>query len=62
MKAILRRKISRPFLAKFLPASILGVFPGYYQRALLDESGMIRVQMMNAQYIRKWSQCLERLA
>jgi len=33
------------FLAKFPPASLLGVSVGIYQRALVDESGMIRTQM-----------------
>jgi len=33
------------FLAKFLPASLLGVSAGICQRALVDESGMIRTQM-----------------
>jgi hypothetical protein len=42
---ILRRKNSRPFLDKFLPASLLIVSSVYCQRALVDESGMIRTKM-----------------
>jgi hypothetical protein len=33
------------FLVKFLPASLIGVFAGIFQRALVDKSGMIRTQM-----------------
>jgi hypothetical protein len=33
------------FLAKFLPASLLGASAGICQKALVDESGMIRTQM-----------------
>jgi hypothetical protein len=33
------------FLAKFLPALLLGVSSGICQRAVVDESGMIRTQM-----------------
>jgi hypothetical protein len=32
------------FLAKFLPASLLGISAGICYRALVDESGMIRTQ------------------
>jgi hypothetical protein len=40
------RKIpAETFLAKFVPASLLGVSAGICQRALVDESGMIRTQM-----------------
>jgi hypothetical protein len=42
MKEILCRQNTRSFLAKFLPASLLGVSDGYCQRALVDESVMIR--------------------
>jgi hypothetical protein len=45
MKEILRRQNSRPFLAKFLPASLPGVSPNICHTALVDESGMIRTQM-----------------
>jgi hypothetical protein len=40
---MLHRQNSRPSLAKFL--LLLGVFAGYCQRDLVDESGMIRIQM-----------------
>jgi hypothetical protein len=33
------------FFAKFAPALLLGVSVGIYQRALVDESGVIRTQM-----------------
>jgi hypothetical protein len=46
---ILRRQKSRIFLVKFLPASPISVYVGYCQRALVDESGMIRTQMGKAQ-------------
>jgi hypothetical protein len=36
---------SQTFLTKFLPASLLGMFTGYYQRALVGESRMITTQM-----------------
>jgi hypothetical protein len=49
MKEILRRQNLRPFNAEFSPASLLGVFACYCQRDLVDESGMIRTQMGNAQ-------------
>jgi hypothetical protein len=49
LKEILCRQNSRPFLPKFLPASLLGVSAGYCQRALVDESGIIRNQVGNAQ-------------
>jgi hypothetical protein len=49
MKEMLRWNNSRPFLAKFLPAYLLYVSAGYCQRALVDESGMIRIQMGHAQ-------------
>jgi hypothetical protein len=45
MKEILRRQNSRTFLAKFLPASLLGVSVGICKGALVDESGMIRTLM-----------------
>jgi hypothetical protein len=35
-------------LVKLLPTSLLGVSAGYYQTALVEESGMIRTQMENA--------------
>jgi hypothetical protein len=35
----------RAFLAKLLPASLLDVSAGIFQRALMDESGIIRTQM-----------------
>jgi hypothetical protein len=37
MNEILRRRNSRLFLAKFLPASLLGVSIGFYQIALVNE-------------------------
>jgi hypothetical protein len=45
MKEILRRQNSRPFLTKFLPGPLLGASVGYCQRALVDESRIIRTQM-----------------
>jgi hypothetical protein len=36
---------SRTFLAKFLPASLLGVSDCICQRALVDKTGMIRTQV-----------------
>jgi hypothetical protein len=38
-------KIQWPFLAQFLPDSLLGASAGNCQRALVNESGMIRTQM-----------------
>jgi hypothetical protein len=49
MKHILRRKLSLLFLAELHPASLLGASNGYCQTTLVDESGMIRNQMGNAQ-------------
>jgi hypothetical protein len=49
MKQIRRRQNTLQFLAKFLAASVLGVSASYCQRALVDESGMIRTQRRNAQ-------------
>jgi hypothetical protein len=45
MKRDTCRLTARTFIAKFHPASLLGVFAGYCQRALASESGMIRTQM-----------------
>jgi hypothetical protein len=45
MAEIFHRLNSRISLAKFLPASLLGVFVGIWRRALVDESGMIKIQM-----------------
>jgi hypothetical protein len=45
MTKILRRQNKRKFLAKFLHASLLGIFAGIFQTALVDESGMIRTQI-----------------
>jgi hypothetical protein len=42
MKEILRRQYTRTFVAKFLPASLLDVSADNCQRALVDESGMIK--------------------
>jgi hypothetical protein len=42
MKEILSQQNSRQFLAKLIPDSLLGVSSGYFKRALVDESGMIR--------------------
>jgi hypothetical protein len=36
---------SKTILAKFLPASLLGVYAGYCQRALIGEAGVIRTQV-----------------
>jgi hypothetical protein len=36
---------SRTLLAKFIPASLLGIPASICQRALANESGMIRTQM-----------------
>jgi hypothetical protein len=44
MKEILCRKNSQPFLTKFLLLHY-EMSTGYYQRALVDESGMIKNQM-----------------
>jgi hypothetical protein len=60
MKEILHRQNSCPFLAKFLPASLLGVCAGYCQRALVDESAIVRTQMGTLKDLR-WSQCMGRL-
>jgi hypothetical protein len=38
MKEILRQQNSRPFLVKFLPASLLDVSAGYCQKALVDKT------------------------
>jgi hypothetical protein len=45
MKKDTCRQNSLTFLAKFLPASLLGVSAGYCQGALVDESGIIRSEM-----------------
>jgi proline dehydrogenase len=45
MQEILRRQNAWTFLAKFFSASLLQVSAGICQRALLDESRMIRTQM-----------------
>jgi hypothetical protein len=45
MKEILRWQISLPFLAKFLPASLIGVPAVYCGRSLVGETGMIVTQM-----------------
>jgi hypothetical protein len=45
MKTDTCRLNSWTFLAKFLPALLLGVSAGYCQRALVGKSGMIRTQM-----------------
>jgi hypothetical protein len=45
MTEILCGQNSQPFFAKVLPASLLNVCAGICQRALVDESGMIRTQM-----------------
>jgi hypothetical protein len=49
IKEMLRRQNSRTFLAKSLPSSLLGVSAGYFQGALMDESGIIRNQIGKAQ-------------
>jgi hypothetical protein len=36
---------AKDFLAKFFPASLLGVFADIFQRALVDKSQMIITQM-----------------
>jgi hypothetical protein len=41
MKRDTCRQNSRPFLTKYLPASLLGVYAGICQRATVDESQMI---------------------
>jgi hypothetical protein len=51
-----RDTLSEKFTAiccQVLPALLLHVSDIYGQRALVDESGVIRTQMGNAQYIRK---------
>jgi hypothetical protein len=45
MKEILSQQKSWTFLAKLLLALLLDVSAGIFQRALVDESGMIRTQM-----------------
>jgi hypothetical protein len=45
MREILRGQNARTFLSKYLPASLLSVSAGICQRALVDESGMIRIQV-----------------
>jgi hypothetical protein len=42
---ILRLQNERTFLAKFLPASLLDVHAAIFQKALVNESGMITTQM-----------------
>jgi hypothetical protein len=42
---ILRRQKLTDILTKFLPYSLVGVSSVIFQRALVDESGMIRTQM-----------------
>jgi hypothetical protein len=42
---MLRAQNSQPFLAKFLLLQLLGVCAGIYQRAVVDELGMIRTQL-----------------
>jgi hypothetical protein len=44
MKRDTCRQNSWTFLAKFLPASLLGVSAGYCQRAVVGESGMIELR------------------
>jgi hypothetical protein len=61
MKEILRRQNSLLFLTKFFPASLLDVSAAYCQTVPVGESGMIRIQMGKAQYIRKSLQCMGRL-
>jgi hypothetical protein len=46
------------FLAKFLFALLLGVSSGICQRALVNESGMIRAQIGMHSILQKWSQCM----
>jgi hypothetical protein len=41
-------KIQRPFLAKFLPDSLLGVYCRVERRTLTDGSGVITTQMGSA--------------
>jgi hypothetical protein len=45
MKEILRRQNSQTFLVNFLPASLLNSSCDTFQRALVDESGMIRTHI-----------------
>jgi uncharacterized membrane protein (DUF106 family) len=45
MKPIFRLQNLPPFVAKFFSEFLLGVYAGIYQRALVDESGMMRTQM-----------------
>jgi hypothetical protein len=49
MNEILRRQNSTAISRHICPASLLGVPVGYCQRGLVDESGMIRTQIGNAQ-------------
>jgi hypothetical protein len=49
MTEILRQLNSLKFLAKFLPASLIS----HSQRNLVVDSGMIRFQVGNAQYLYK---------
>jgi hypothetical protein len=42
---IFRRQKLTAILTKFIPYSLVGVSSGIFQRALVDESGMIRTQM-----------------
>jgi hypothetical protein len=53
MKEILRRQNLRPFVFKFLLASLLCVSVKNYQRALVDETEMMGTQIENVQTIRK---------
>jgi hypothetical protein len=48
MKVVFRLQNSWPFLAKLLSALLLCASGGYYQLALVNESGMIKTQMGNA--------------
>jgi hypothetical protein len=45
MKEILQMQNSWTFIGKFLPASLQHVSAAIFQRALVDESGMIRIQV-----------------
>jgi hypothetical protein len=53
MKEVLRRQNLRPFVAKFLLASLLCVSVKNYQRGLVDETEMMGTQIENVQTIRK---------
>jgi hypothetical protein len=57
MKEILRRQNLIIIIRQVYPALLLDVSAGNSQRVVVDESGMIRSQMGDAQWIRKWSQC-----